>query len=119
MDWIPALRLDRSHLVYRFSDDVDDSAEGSGANRHGNRTLKILCRHTAHHAVGRLEGDAADAAFSKVLLHFYNHIDGRRHIEAGAGNVECRVDGRLLSFRKFDVYGGPDNLRNFSDICHL
>ena len=41
--------------------------------------------HAAHHAVGRLHGDAAHPAFAEMLLDLHDHVDGLRDVKAFAG----------------------------------
>ena len=44
--------------------------------------------HAAHHAFGRLHGNAAHAAFAQLLLHFQDDVERRRDGEAFAGNAQ-------------------------------
>src|SRR5208282_876608 len=76
------LVLDRTELIDGFADYVHHATERAVAHRHRDRPALVDGFHAAHHAVGRLHGDAAHAALAEMLLHLENHVDRIRHVEA-------------------------------------
>ena len=77
VDRHPFLERHGAEVVDGLSDNVHHAAQGAAANGNGNRAAEIDGIHAAHHAVGRLHGDAAHAALAKMLLHFKDHVDRR------------------------------------------
>ena len=69
--------VDRTKLVDRLADHVEDAAQRRAAHRHGDGAAGIDGLHAADHALGRLHGDGADAAFAEVLLHLEDDVDRR------------------------------------------
>ena len=110
MDRFSSRVFDRTQFVDRLTNDIHHTAEGPFADRHRNRSLQIFGRHTAYHTLCWFQGDASDASFAQVLLHFDHHIHWRRHIETRAGDAQCRINGRLFALREFDIHGWTDNL---------
>ena len=110
MNGIFSFERDRAQLVDRFANHVDHSAESAFAYRNGYGPPHIFRRHAAHHAIGGLKGNASNAAFAEVLLYLDNDVDRSRHIEAGVGNVQCRVNLRLLPLRKLNVHRRTNHL---------
>ena len=106
----------RAKFVHRLADDVEHAAQGRAANGHGDRTAEVDGLHAAHHAFGRLHGDAAHAAFAELLLDFEDDVDGRRNVEAFAGDAQRRVDGRQRRFGKLHVHRGTCDLNYVSDV---
>ena len=62
--------------------------------------------HAADEAVGRAEGDAADAVAAEVLLHFAGQTNADA-LEVGL-DAEGVVDLRQMTFGEFDVEGRAD-----------
>ena len=77
MDRPALLVADGTKLIHWLADHVHDATERFAADGHRDGTAKIDSLHAAHHAVGRLHGDAAHTALAEVLLDFENHIDRR------------------------------------------
>ena len=98
MDGLALGGVDRTKLVHRIADDVEHAAQGLAADGHGDRAAEVERLHAAHHALGRLHGDAAHAAFAELLLHFQDDVDGMRDIEAFAGDAQRRIDRRQRRF---------------------
>ena len=67
--------VDRAAAVDRLAEQVEDPAERFLADRHLHRLAGVDDLHAAHQAVGRAEGDAADAVAAQVLLHFAGQVD--------------------------------------------
>ena len=67
--------VDRAAAVDRLAEQVEHAAERLLADRHRDRAAGVDDLHAADHAVGRAEGDAADAAAAEVLLHFAGELD--------------------------------------------
>src|SRR5262249_7862869 len=55
-------RLDRAAIVDRFAEQIEYTAQGRLADRHGHRAASVDDFHTADHAVSVAQGNAADAA---------------------------------------------------------
>jgi hypothetical protein len=99
---------------------MEHAAQGFAANGHGDGSAKVDGLHTAHHAFGRLHSDAAHAAFTQLLLHFQDDVDGRGHVETITGDAQRRVDGRQRRRGKLHVHRGTCDLNNVSDVfCHM
>ena len=107
---------DRAKIVHGLADDVHHAAERAAADRSGDGATLIDGLHAPHHAVGRFHGDAAYAAFAEMLLHFQNDVDGGRHGEAVADNVQRLINGRHRRFGELHVNGGAGDLDYVSDI---
>ena len=119
MDGVPFFVLNRSQLIYGVSDDIHDAAQGPMANRDGNRAALVNRFHPAHHAFGGLHGDAADAAFSEMLLHFERHLERRRNGEALADNFQRLINWRHILRSELHVHGRSRYLNYVSNIfCH-
>ena len=70
----PLLVLDGAELIDGFADDIHHTAERSATDGHGDRAALVDGFHAAHHAIGRLHSDAANAAFAEVLLHLEDDL---------------------------------------------
>ena len=74
VDRHPLLVFDRAQLIDRLADDVHHAAKRAAADGDRDRSALVDGLHAAHHAVGGLHGDAAHAAFAKMLLHLENDV---------------------------------------------
>jgi hypothetical protein len=55
-----------------------------------------------------------------MLLHLEDHVDGRGHGEAFAGDAQRLVDGRHVHFFKLHVHRGTGNLNYLANVlCHI
>ena len=70
--------IDRAKLVHGIADDVEHAAQRLAADGNGDRAAEVQRFHAAHHALGRLHGDAAHAALAQLLLHFQDDVERRR-----------------------------------------
>ena len=116
MDRHALLRVDGSEVVDRLADDVHHAAQRLLAHGNADGTTQIDGFHAAHHALGGLHGDATDAAFAEVLLHFENDVDGLGNREAVADHAKGGVDERNGRFGELHVHGGTGDLNDVSDI---
>ena len=115
----PALgNLDVAQLVHGLADDVDHAAEGGLADRHRDRLAGVLRAHAAHHAVGRLHGDRADAVFAEVLLHLADDVHRNAGLLARVDDAHRVVDRRQVALVELDVDDRTDDLNDFPDIGH-
>ncbi len=115
MDLVFLLGTDRAHFVNRLADDVDDAAEGLGADRGADLLAHVGYHLAALEAVGGVHGDSTDRVFAQVLCYFKHQVvltlvDGR------IGDPECVVNRRELPGLEFDVDNGADDLRNFTSV---
>ena len=110
------LVFDRAKLIDRFADHVHYAPQRSAAHGHGDRAALVNGLHAAHHAVGRLHGDAAHAPLAQMLLHLENHVDGIGHGEAVAHHFHGLVDRRQLPFGKLHVHRRPRDLNDMSYV---
>ena len=106
-------------LVDRLPDDVHHAPKRLATHWNADRPAHIDGFHTAHHAVGRLHGDAPHAAFAEMLLHFEHHVDRRRNGEALADDANSFVDGRQMIRRELHVHGGTGDLNYVSNILAI
>ena len=113
------VRLHWAKIVHGFADHVDDAAQCPFAYRNRNRTSQVDDLHATHHAIRRLHGNAAHAAFTQVLLHLENHVDRKRDFETFARYVQCLINRREMSLTELHVHCGTGNLNDSSNIlCH-
>ena len=91
---------DRTEVVDGLADDVHHATQRAAADGNRDGSAEIDGVHAAHHAVGRLHGDAAHAAFAEVLLHFEDDVDGRRNGEAVADDAKRLINGRHVGLRR-------------------
>ena len=102
-------RVDRPALVHRLADDVEDAAQGLGADRHADRRAGVGHFGAAHEPVGRVHGDGAHGALAEMLRHFED--------EALALVLEVqRVQDRRQIALELHVDDGADDLRDGADI---
>jgi hypothetical protein len=69
-------------------------------------------RHPAHHAVGRLHRDGADAALAEVLFDFADDVDGLGHVETFGDDAQGGVNRRQVAALELDVKDGADDLHD-------
>jgi IS4 transposase len=98
-----ALGVHRAHLVDRLAEHVQHAAERLGPDRHRDRRAEVDRLHAAHHAVGGLHRDAADAVLAEVLLDLAMTSIGTSAVEALADDAHGVVDGRSWPGRELDV----------------
>jgi hypothetical protein len=113
------LVVDRTALVDRLANHVQDAAERLWADRHGDRPPGINGLFAAHQAVGRIHGDGAHFGLTQVLGHFQHQLAAagvhmQRIQDVGQIGIEVHVDdcARDLSDRA-DVVGGHDEYLSF------
>src|SRR5580698_11486916 len=107
----PFLRgIHRTHVVHRLADDVHDAAQGFISHRNFHAVAQADCLHPAHHAVGGLQRDGADAAFADMLRYFHHHVDRDGSGKAFAGDVDGRVDDGNLVLGELNVDGWAGHL---------
>src|SRR5262249_10460963 len=101
-------------------EDVEDATESLVADRNGDRTAEVERFHAAHHAVGRLHGDAAHMSFANVAGHFGDNVDLHLAELAVVGDAHGVVDRRQMAFFECDVDGGADDLNYLAYFfCHV
>ena len=120
MDGIALGGVDRAQLVHRVADDVQHAAQRLATHGNGDGPAEIDGLHAAHHAFGRLHGDAAHAAFAQLLLDFEDDVQRRWNGEAFAGDAQRRVNRRQRRLRELHVHRGTCDLNYVSDVfCHM
>ena len=102
MDRVVLVALHRAKLIDRLAEDIHHAPERRTADGHSDAIAGIVRLHAANHAFGRLHRDSADAAFAEVLLHFDDHVERLRHVEAFARDANGVEDCRQVSAFKFD-----------------
>ena len=127
MDRPVLLRVDRTFVVDRFAEDVEDAAEGLAADGDGDRTAGVDGLHAAHHSVRRLHGDAAHLALADVVGDFGDDVD--RHLAelAVVDDADRVVDRRKVTLIELDVERRSDDLDHLADLvlccgflfCHV
>ena len=102
-------------IVDRLADDVEDAAEGLGADRHDNLLAGIEYVLTTNQAVGRVHGNGPHGVFTQMLGDFQNQVP-LPVVNRRVGHLKRVVDlGKLAGF-KFDVDNRADDLCNASFI---
>ena len=113
------LVLDGAELIDRFADHIHHATQRAPAHGYGNGAALVDGFHAAHHTLGRFHGNAAGAAFAKVLLHLKDDIDRAGNVEAVAHNAKRLVNRRHVGRVKLHVYHGASDLNYVSNIfCH-
>ncbi len=116
VNWQGLISLDRAFLVNRLTDNVHDTAEGSGTDRHVDRRTGIGNFLTADQTVGGVHGDCPDGVFTKMLCDFENQSD----ITDLGG--QCVHDCWQIAV-KLHIHHGAQNLGNPSGyvacLCHF
>ena len=114
VDRVALRRVDRTLLVDRLADHVQDAAERLRPDRHGDRAAGVHHLLAAHDAVGAVHGDAAHGALAEFLRHFqHQRVVGQLGVQ------------RVLDERQFAVElhvdDGAHHLGHASDdvACHL
>ena len=114
------LGLHGAEPVHRVADDVQDPAERFAAHGHRDRRAEVHRLHAAHHAVGRLHGDAPDDTLAELLRDLDDDVDRLAGVLAVVLDLDGVVDGRKLARRKLDVEDRPDDRDDLADVllCH-
>ena len=99
--------FDRAELVDRFADHVHHAAQRAASHGHGDRAALVDGLHAAHHAVGRLHGDAAHAAFAEVLLHFEDDVDGVGTLKPSLTTCNGLINRRQVPSANCTSTAGP------------
>ena len=102
--------VDRTALVDRLAEDVEDAAEGLASDRNRDRRAGVDGLHAADHAVGRLHGDAAHLVLADVVRHFDDDVDRHFSELAVVDDADGVVDRRQMAFRELDVDRRADDL---------
>ena len=120
------LGVDRSFIVDRLAEDVQDPAERLAPDRHHDRTTCVDRFHPPHHAVGRLHGDAANLVLTDVIGDLRDDVDRNLAQLAVVDDADGVVDRREVAFLEFDVERRSDNLNHLADalrlgfvVCHV
>ena len=113
-------RLDRAHLVDRFSQHVDQPAQCLAADRHRDRRPRVLHLHPTRKTVGGGHGDAADSVFTEVRCDFKGYANGwcTGSLILFLSHFESIVNIGQLSGRKLHVHHRSDDLNDFSCCTH-
>lgn len=94
--------VDGAPLVDRLSDDVDDAAQGLGADRDTDGRASVLDGLATHQTLGTVHGDGADGVLSQVL--------GDLQHQAGSASVDLQgVQDRGQVLVELDVDDGTDD----------
>src|SRR5713226_4730350 len=109
------LGVDGAFVVDRLAENVEDAAQGLSSDRDGDRPAGVDRLHAAHHAVGRLHGDAPNDSFTDVVRHFGDDIDVYLPQLAFVDDADAGVDRRQVAFLELDVDGWSDDLDDASD----
>jgi peptide chain release factor 1 len=105
-----AVGVDRTALIDRVADDIQDAAQRLRAYRHRDRAAGVDDLGAAHQAVGRIHSDRAHDVLAQMLRHF-EHERAPRHLDMQRGQdgrqfaVEMHIDDRAD-----DLLGGADRV---------
>ena len=119
MDGVALLGFDRTFIVHRLTEDIEQTAEGLRAHRDADPLFEIFGGHASDQSVGRLESDGAYAAFAQVLLDLANDVDGVWCVEPLTSNANGVIDSRQVASAVLHVDGRPGDLDDFSDFRHF
>ena len=119
MNRVALLGLDRTPLVDRLTENVEDAAQGLRPHGDTDRLAQVFGRHPAHEPFGGLHGDGADAAFSEVLLHFADDIDRIGDVETLARDTDSVEKFREAPFAELQVDGGAGDFDDFTCCRHF
>src|SRR5208282_735188 len=116
VDWHGLSVRDGTQLVDGLADHVHHTTERAATNGHGDRSALVNSFHAAHHALGCFHGDAANAAFAQVLLHFDDDIDREGDGEAVAHNTKRLINRRHGGFNELIAHGWAGDLKHISNV---
>ena len=108
MDRAQHLTLDRTGLVDRIADHVDDAAQEALPDRHRDRRTGVGHLLAAHQAFGDIHGDGADGVLAQVLGDFEHQT------VAAVLGLERVQDRRQVIF-ELHVDDGADDLGDLSN----
>ena len=107
MDGHNLLVSDGTALVDGLTNDIDDSAESFGTNRHLNGVSSVEHGLTANETLGGVEGDGTHVVASQMLGHFEHET------VLGALDLKGVENGREFAF-ELHVHDGTDHLGNLT-----
>ena len=108
VDGAARLGIDRTGLVHRVADDVDDAAETFVADRHRDRRAGVGALLAAHEPLGGVHRDGADRALAEMLR------DLEHQALAAVRGLE-RIQDRRQVILELHVDDGADDLGDLSD----
>jgi hypothetical protein len=109
------LGVDRLASVDRLTQQVEDAAQRLHADGHLQRLAGVGHGHAADQAVGRAEGDAADAVAAEVLLHLARQAD--LHVPLrGRLDLQGVVNLGEAALLELHVEGGADDLHDLAGL---
>ena len=119
----PALDVgrDRIALIYRFSDDIEDTPERGVPDWHSDGLAGVYSLHSPHDTVTAAHGHSAHLVSPDMLLHLHHQFDRRGIACAGAFDQERVVDFRQLLGFEFHVENRTDYLHDLANVllgCH-
>jgi hypothetical protein len=108
----------RAQAVDGLADQIEHPAEGLDAHGHADRRAGVEDGRAALEAVGRAEGDRADASAAEVLGHLAPErlLEGLPEHLAGHFDAQGVVDPRKLVLRELRVQGRTDDLGDLANI---
>jgi hypothetical protein len=98
VDRVGGLDLDRSRLVDRLADDVEDAAERLQSDWDGDRRPDVDDLHSTLQPIGRAHRDRAHPVVAEVLLDFES-----QGVAVLEGDLDAVVDLGQLFRRELDV----------------
>ena len=107
MDRVVSLGVDRTLVVDRFADHVEDASQGGGTHGHRDGLARIRGVHAAAQTVGAGHGHRAHPVVAQVLLHFEHDAiaaPAARGERAGCLHLNRVIYLRQLVGRELDVH---------------
>jgi peptide chain release factor 1 len=114
VDRPPLLRVDRSALVHRLAQHIEDPAERRVPHRDGDRLPGIDDIHAPGHAVRRVHGDRADLVAADVLCDFADQA--MVSIVIRPRELERVIDLGQPVRCEFGIDDRSDHLNDFPDV---
>ena len=114
MDRPIIIRLNRTTLIDRLTQNVEDASQCSDANWDRHRLAQVDAIQATHESVRTTECNASNTTATEVLLHFGCQVDLNALLFAF--NFDCVVNRGQIAFRKLCVKRRANNLTNSSYV---
>jgi len=115
MDTVFFLISDWAHLVYRFTDDVNNTTEGLATDRCADLLACVDDNLTALEAVGGVHSNCTNRVFTQMLGYFEHQVV-LTVVNGRIGYPKCVIDLRQFAGLELDVNNCADDLRYFSSV---
>ena len=115
LDWLVVGACDRTLLVDRLAEDIENPAQRRLADGHRDGAPRVHDIHAPLHAVGRAHRHGANLGAADVLLHLGNQVDLAARFGL-ADKAQRVVDLRQMPRVELHVQHGSDDLDDSPDV---